>query len=327
MPYLNKKQATQFLNDLVQGKLVEGKIIDQLTEMANRGETVEEITGMAQAMRALMVPVTTAYPVIDTCGTGGSGLNRINTSTLVAFILAADDIYVAKHGNKAASGRCGSFDVLENLGVNIELKAEEIKSSLQKTHLGFIYARLFHPAMKIINPIREKIGKRTIFNLLGPLLNPAKASKQLMGVNNLETAQKMIHVLRNLQLKRVLVVIGSDGLDEITLTGDTTIMELRNGEITQTTITPESVGLSKVSRQQIEGGSVELNASIFRDILENRAKKPYLDLVLFNAGAGFYLADKASSIAEGVNRARIILESGAAQQKFLDYRLFSQNLK
>ncbi|MDP2625271.1 MAG: anthranilate phosphoribosyltransferase, partial [Candidatus Peregrinibacteria bacterium] len=244
---LTESEAYDFLNQIVEGSLSEETIKSILINMAKRGETIEEITGMARAMREHVIPINVKGPLLDTCGTGGSGLPRINTSTLVSFILAADGIHIAKHGNKAASGRCGSFDVLEELGVNIMLNAKQIEAAINQTNLGFIYAKQFHPVMKNIMPIRKAIGQRTIFNLLGPLLNPARAQRHILGTNDLKTAEKMIQVLKNLGLERALVMKGIDGLDEITLTSPTVLFELRNGKITQSVIHPDQFGLEEVA--------------------------------------------------------------------------------
>jgi anthranilate phosphoribosyltransferase len=320
---LSEAEAHAFIEAIVKGELdaETAKVI--LLSIQKRGESIEEITGMAKAMRAQVTPINAELPLLDTCGTGGSGLPRINTSTLSAFVLAAGDVRVAKHGNRAASGRCGSFDVLDAVGINIDLNQTGVESILENTNLGFIYAKNFHPVMKNIMPIRQSIPGRTIFNLLGPLLNPAQADHHILGTSNKETAEKLIQVLQNLNLKRALVVVGQDGLDEITRTTDTDFYELNNGTIQSGTIAINEFELKPVPFEAIQGGDQTTNAQLFMDILNNEATDPYQELVALNAGAGFYLAQNSSSILEGYQKALALLSKGKALEKFNEYRSFS----
>lgn len=323
---MTEAEAEQFIYDLIKGHLDEKTILEELIALSERGETIEEITGMARGLLNLMKPIELSHSLLDTCGTGGSGLSRINTSTLCAFVLSAGGVPIAKHGNKAMAGRCGSFDVLEALDIPIELDGEKSKRCLQEINLAFLYAPLFHPAFKTLAPIRKKIEKRTIFNLLGPLLNPARVDHHLLGTGELATGKKLIQVMKNLGLRRALVVVGSDGLDEITLTGPTTLLELKENRILERQITPEECGFKSVPFEAIAGGSISENAERFENILNDKTETAYHDLVALNAGAGFYLMNRATSIAEGAKKASELLKNGHAINQFNHYKTFSQSL-
>lgn len=324
---MTEQEAYIFLQNILNGDLSETTIREQLIAMAERGETVDEITGMARAMREHSIPIPVEGPLLDTCGTGGSGLPRLNVSTLAALVVSADGVRVAKHGNKAASGRCGSFDVLEQVGVNINLNAAALQTCLDQTGLGFIYASHFHPAMKSIAPLRQSIPHRTIFNLLGPLLNPAQATLHVMGVSDQRTAQKMAQVLQRLGLQRALVVTGAEGLDEITLSGPTQVIELRDNQLTEATFTPEQFGLQTVPFASIQGGTIDENAALFENILTGTASNPLLHLVALNAGAALYVASHTETVEEGFHCALAHLQSGKAHKQFETYRALSQTFR
>jgi anthranilate phosphoribosyltransferase len=319
-------ESENLMQQMLNGELAPASMGQILVNLADRGETVEEITGMAKAMRSFVVPVKGHEDAIDNCGTGGSGLPRINTSTISAFILGAEGVKVAKHGNRSAGGRCGSFDVLEAVGVNIELNAEQVEKTLEEMNIGFMYARLFHPAMKAVAPVRKALGIRTVFNCLGPLTNPAFVKRQVLGVSDLELAEKMVEVLKGLGHERALVVHGEDGLDEITVTGITTLFELKDGEVTKRELTPEDFGLDESELSAVFGGSVEDNSFDFIEILKGNLVGAKQDLVLANAGAGFYLAGKVENLKEGVDLARESIQSGNAYKYFERYRQLTQAL-
>ncbi len=291
-----------------------------LRELATRAVSAVELAEMARALRSRAVRLPGHEDAIDTCGTGGSGLDRINTSTLAAFIVAAEGIKVAKHGNKAAGGRCGSFDVLEAVGCRIDLGPEHVGRTLDELGIGFMFARLYHPAMAHVAGVRKSLGIRTVFNLLGPLASPAFVRRQVLGVPDEKTAELMVEVLRLLRLERALVVCGSDGLDEVTLTGPTTVFVLEAGCVERLEVNPENFGLKKFSAGVLAGGGVKENVRDFLRILKGEETGPKQDLVLANAAAGFFLVKRFDCIKDGVILARESLESGRAYAFFERYR-------
>lgn len=320
----HRGEAEKFINGIVDGTIGDVEIGETLKKIAERGESSDEIAGMADALRAHALAIPTAEETMDTCGTGGSCLPRMNISTTAAFVLAAGGVKVAKHGNKAASGRCGSFDLLENLGVNIQLGPDAVAMAIKELGIGFIFAPLFHPAMKRIAPIRKQLGIRTIINVLGPLVNPAKPTYHLLGTTDRTTAEKMITAMRALNYKRALVVTGEDGLDEVTLSGKTTCYELVDGDIRQYEFAPEDVGIKHVNDfAEISGGDVTKNADLFIKLLQGTAPAPHNNLLLLNSGFGFYVRGITSTIKDGVSLARKIIESEKAYKKFLAYKEFS----
>lgn len=298
-----------------------------LAALAVKGETAEEITGMAREMRALSVKVPVKNPLLDTCGTGGSGLPRLNVSTAAAFVLASCGARVAKHGNRAASGRVGSFDVLETLGAKIDLNPAQVAQTVKKTNLGFIFAPLYHRAMKHVMPVRKELGIKTVFNILGPLTNPANAQYQVLGVSKPELGPLMINALKNLKTKRALVVYGEDGLDEITVTAATRVWELtENGRVKTYRIAPEDFGMKRVSFQKIKGGNTAYNARVIRGIFEGTIKAARRDLVLLNAAAGLYLYSAARSLKNGIEHARKAIDEGRARKKLEEYIALSRSV-
>lgn len=317
---LTEREAAALMNDLMEGALEHAQVAAILTALAANGETVEELVGFASVMRRHALTIDAGEPVLDTCGTGGSGLPTINTSTLCAFIVASTGAKVAKHGNRASSGRCGSMDVLEHLGVNIELTPAEAEHLIRTGPVVFMYARRHHPALGQVTPVRRALGFRTCFNFLGPMCNPAGATRQMMGVSDPERAPLLLETMRRLGGERVMVVWGEDGLDEITLTGRTHIWELRNGVVSEHRFHPEKFGLDTVAFADIAGGDVAENAQAFVDILSGRDRGPRAQHTAVNAAAGLYVAGRVATLEAGYSLAWDQIESGAALRTFERYR-------
>jgi len=269
------------------------------------------------------VPVTVAGPLLDTCGTGGTGINTINISTTALFIVAAGGVKVAKHGNRGVTKRSGSADVLEELGVDLARTPEQLASSIEELGLAFIFARSHHPAMRFVAPIRTDLQARTIFNNLGPLTNPAGADRQLMGVYSPELLETLAEVLRGLGVERALVVHG-EGIDDFTVTGETQVVELMpDGELRRYLVAPEEVGLKRYPLSDLEGGDAAANAAALRGILGGELGGAKRDIVLLNAGAALYLGGRCDGLREGVALATELLDSGAAASKLEEYLAYS----
>ncbi len=314
--------TSNLFQDMIDNKYSDEQIATILREMAQRGETVDEITAAVQCFRqhALPLPLESADDLMDTCGTGGSGLPRMNISTTAAFVLAAAGVKVAKHGNKAASGRCGSFDLLEALGLKIDLTPEQIAKNIQHLNLGFLYAPHFHPALKKFMPIRKQLALRTVFNLIGPLLNPAHPTYHLLGVPSRQLAQKLIQVMKNFTYKHALVVVGEDGLDEVTLQGKTFCYELKNGDIKEFTFSPQDIGLPLEKNLHTLNGNPQENVELFHELILGKAPSPLQNLLELNCAFAFYTRDITPTIATGLELARKTINSGGAHQKFLSYK-------
>ncbi len=284
-----------------------------VTALALKGETVDEIVGMARSMREHALPVEIqARPLLDTCGTGGSQRKVFNASTSAAFVAAAAGARVAKHGNRAATSRSGSADLLEALGAQIALTPEQVAGCVEQTGVGFMFAQAFHPAMKFAGPLRPQIGIRTVFNILGPLTNPAGANCQLLGVANAETGGRLAGALARLGVRHALVVSGRDGLDDLTVTAESDVFEVKGGQITRHTVSPEELGVGRYRPDEIRGGSPEENAQILREVLAGEGPPAVRDLVVLNAGAALYVTGLAATIAQGVELARQAIDSGDA---------------
>jgi anthranilate phosphoribosyltransferase len=290
-----------------------------------KGETSQEVTGFARSMRAkaVHIRIKEGEGVVDTCGTGGDGCGTFNISTAVAFVAAGGGLTVAKHGNRSVSSQSGSADVLEALGVNLALPPAKAEASLQENGLAFLFAPSFHPAMKHALSPRREIGIRTAFNLLGPLTNPAGATIHLLGLYREDLTQMVAEVLRNLGSRAAFVVHGADHSDEISITGKTTVCQLRDGAIANYQVEPEEVGLKRASLEAIQGGTPEENAQILRRIFRGEAG-PTRDVVLLNGAAVFMAAGKVSSLREGVQMARESIDSGQAMKKLEALIQFSQ---
>jgi anthranilate phosphoribosyltransferase len=312
---LTENEAESVMLEIMDGRTTAAQIASYVTALRMKGETVEEITGSARAMRAKAVRIRPADPIIvDTCGTGGDGAGTFNVSTTVALVLAGGGLTVAKHGNRAISSRCGSADVLRTLGVRIDLAPDRVEACLNEIGIGFLFAPTFHTAMKHAAATRQEIGIRTIFNLMGPLTNPAGASIQILGVYDDSLTETLAKVLMNLGTRHCYVVHGQDGLDEITLTTRTRITEAKGSRITSYFIEPGDFGFERARLKDLSGGDVEENARITRDILEGR-EGPRQQLVLINAAPAFVATAKAATLQDGVERARTVIRSGAAMQK------------
>lgn len=312
---LTREEAFAAMTTIMKGEATQAQIAGTIVALRMKGETVDEITGFAEAMRAFSNHVTTENEdLLDTCGTGGSGIHKFNISTASAIIAAAAGARVAKHGNRAMSGKAGSADVLEALGVNINLTAEQAAQCLERTGICFMFAQLYHPALKHAAAPRRELGVRTIFNMLGPLANPAHADRQLIGLYDRTRTATVAEVLSRLGLKKAMVVGSHDGLDEISISAPTQVSELRDGEVITYDITPELLGLSTVSLNEVQGGDAKENAEIIRRVLDSE-KSAYRDVVLANAGACIYVAGRADTLPDGVRIAAETIDSGRASSK------------
>ncbi|MFH1395692.1 MAG: anthranilate phosphoribosyltransferase [Candidatus Omnitrophota bacterium] len=314
---LTEKEVYSVFDGIMTGKSTFAQIGAFITALRMKGETVDEITGAAKVMIKKAVKIKTAFKsdcVVDTCGTGGSGTNVFNISTVSAFVLAACNVKVAKHGNRSASSKCGSADVLEELGVNLNVSLKTVKKCIESINIGFLYAPLFHKAMKYAALPRKEIGIRTIFNVLGPLSNPALAKCQVLGVYDKDLTETLAKVLKKLGAKRAYVVHGMDSLDEVTITAKTKVSELCGGKIRSYFISPTDFGLKTASMKSIKGGSVKMNAGIVRKIL-NGKPGPQRDVVLMNSSVALMAAGKVRSFKEGVKMSEQALDTGAALEK------------
>jgi len=312
---LTEAEAEAAMLEIMDGQATSAQIAAYLTALRMKGETVDEITGSARAMRAKAVRIRPADPlVVDTCGTGGDGGTTFNVSTTVAFVVAGAGITVAKHGNQAVSSRSGSADVLKCLGVRIDLPPERVEECVNEIGIGFLFAPVFHGAMKHAAGPRQEIGVRTIFNLLGPLTNPAGASVQIVGVYEESLCDLMANVLMRLGVRHCYVVHGMDGLDEITLTDRTRICEGKAGRLTSYVVEPRDFGFQRARPKDLTGGDAEENARIVRDVLSGR-EGPRLQLVQLNAAPALVACGKAATLQDGVALAQTIVRSGAAMDK------------
>jgi len=311
---LSREVMTQVMNQIMSGEAGEAQIGSFLTALRMKGETVEEITGAAEVMREKALKIKAPGECVDTCGTGGDHSLSINISTGAALVAAAAGLIVAKHGNRAASSACGSADVLKALGVNIEAEAPVVERCLREVGIGFLFAPLLHGAMRYAIGPRREIGIRTVFNLLGPLTNPAGASRQLLGVFDESLTETLARVLHYLGSRAALVVHGLDGLDEITLTGPTRVSELKQGQVKNYTISPEDFGLKPCRLDDLRGGDPSHNAQVLREVFADRPG-PARDAVALNAGAAIYVGGKAPTLAEGVKLAQETLAAGLALAK------------
>jgi len=313
---LKREEMIACMNEIMTGEATQAQIGSFITALRLKGETVEEITGAAMVMRekATKINISSDEVIIDTCGTGGSATNTFNISTTVAFVVSGAGAKVAKHGNRGVSSLCGSADVIKALGVNIDIPPEKVQECIQNIGIGFLYAPLFHGAMKFAIGPRREIGIRTIFNILGPLTNPANATCQVLGVYNKDLTEKLANVLNNLGSRRALVVYGMDTLDEITITGNTKVSELKDKKVRTYYVKPQDFGMKQARLDDIKGGSIEENAGIVREVLEGE-KGPRQDVVLMNAASALVVADKAKDFKEGIKIARESIESGMAKEK------------
>ncbi|MFA6109909.1 MAG: anthranilate phosphoribosyltransferase [Candidatus Latescibacterota bacterium] len=321
---LGRQEAREVMDQIMSGEATPAQIGAFLVALRCKGETVAEIAGCAEVMREKATRVRTRRSdVVDTCGTGGDGSGTFNISTTVAFVAAGAGLCVAKHGNRAMSSRCGSADVLQALGVNTEASPEVVGRCLDEVGIGFLFAPLLHGAMKHAVGPRREIGTRTVFNVLGPLTNPAGARRQLVGVYAAGLTDTLAGVLRELGTERAFVVHGSDGLDEITVTGPTRISVLRDGKVTTGTVEPREFGLAIAPGESLKGGTPEENAAILTAVLEGEPG-PRREVVLLNAAAAVVAGGRADTLAEGLERARESVDSGAALHALQQLRRASQ---
>ena len=311
---LTTDQAALVMDEIMEGQVTPAQFGAFVTALRLKGETVDEIAGMAKTMRSKALHVKVSGPVIDVVGTGGDGLNTFNISTATAFVVAGAGLKVAKHGNRAASSQCGSADVLEALGVKFNLNTEQVQKCIEEAGIGFMFAPSFHPAMKYAGPSRIEIGIRTVFNILGPLTNPAGAKNYLLGVADGSLVEKLTMVLKSLGGNHALVVHGEDGLDEITITGKSQVCELKDGQIKKYIVSPEDFGIKPAGVDFLTGGTAGQNAEIVRLILSGK-KGPRRDVVLINAAAALLAGDKVKAFKEGVKMAEEVIDSGKALAK------------
>ncbi len=312
---LDSRVMAQVMEEIMEGKTATPQIVSFLEKLSQKGETVEELSAAVSVMRKFSVKVKALQqPVLDTCGTGGDASGTFNISTIAAFVAAGCGITVAKHGNRSISSKCGSADVLEALGVKIDLSLEKIEQCLNEIGIAFLFAPNLHPAMKYAFAARKQIAKRTIFNLLGPLSNPAQASHQLIGVFDQHWLERVAYVLHELGSKHALVVHGQDGLDEITTTGTTLVAEVYQQKVKTYELNPEDLGIKKSSPSDLLGADPATNAGIAIEILKGKLG-PKRDIVVLNAAAAIYVADKAVSLKEGIGLAKDSIDSGKALGK------------
>ncbi|MBM3237706.1 anthranilate phosphoribosyltransferase [Candidatus Poribacteria bacterium] len=312
---LTEQEAIDVMNIIMSGEVTPAQIASFITALRLKGETIEEITGCARVMREKATKIYTNLPlVVDTCGTGGDGAHTFNISTTAALVAAGADVPIAKHGNRSVSSRCGSADVLKTLGVNIKVEPDVVGRCIDEIGIGFLFAPLLHGAMKYAIGPRREIGIRTIFNILGPLTNPAGAQAQVLGVYDANLTEPLAKVLKNLGSKHVFVVHGKDGLDEITTTTDTQISELANGKVRTYTLAPIGLGVPKAKTQDLIGGTPEENAAMMLDVLQGKPG-PKRDIVLLNAAAAIVAGGKAGNLRKGIAIAADAIDSGKALEK------------
>lgn len=337
---LSENEMEQVMGVIMTGHATEAQIGSFITALRIKGETVEEITGAARAMRAHGIKINPRNrcqsviidrdeinieeeTILDTCGTGGDGTNTFNVSTATALVVAGAGVKVAKHGNRAVSSRCGSADVLAALGLNLDINSSDVETCINEVGIGFLYAPLFHGAMRYAADPRQEIGLRTIFNLLGPLSNPAGANAQVLGVYDPDLTEKMAHVLSRLGIKAGFVVCGKGTFDEISICGPTKVSRLKDGAVASSVMVPEDYAMTTASPETIRGGSADENARIIRDIL-NGEKGPKRDMVLLNAAAAFIAAEIDDHFSEGIERAKAAIDSGSAREKLEKLAAFTQ---
>ncbi|WP_287643112.1 anthranilate phosphoribosyltransferase [Blautia sp.] len=322
---LSKKQdlayaeAEAVMDEIMSGQATPVQMSAYLTALALKGETIDEITASAAGMRAHCIKLLHNLDVLEIVGTGGDGSNSFNISTTSSLVIAAGGVPVAKHGNRAASSKSGAADVLEALGVKITLTPERSAEILKKINICFLFAQNYHIAMKYVAPIRKELGIRTVFNILGPLSNPAGANMELMGVYDQSLVEPLAQVMANLGVNRGMVVYGQDSLDEISMYAPTSVCKIRDGKFTSYEITPEQFGYERCEKGALTGGTPAENAEITKAILKGEEKGPKRQAVCLNAGAALYIAGKAASIEEGVKLAESLIDSGAALKKLGEF--------
>jgi anthranilate phosphoribosyltransferase len=309
----DEAQSAEIFGQILSGRIAQDELADFLLALAARQPTVAEITGAARVMRANMNSIAAPADAIDLCGTGGDGHATLNVSTAVSFVVAGLGVPVAKHGNRSATSRSGAADVLEQLGVRIDLSPSESETRLRESSLCFLFAQAYHPAMRHVAEVRRQIGVRTIFNLLGPISNPAGVKRQLVGVYAREWIEPLAHVLAALGAEKAWVVHGADGLDELTTTAASHVAVLDGGKVTTRTVTPEDAGLPFATLDDLKGGDARENAAAIRRLLDGEAG-PFRDIVLLNAAASLIVAAKAQGLREGARMAATSIDQGHARR-------------
>jgi anthranilate phosphoribosyltransferase len=334
---LTREQSRGVMAEVLAGKCTDAQIAALLVALHMKGETVEEIVGFAEAIRAAAAPLEVARnstidvsgterdALVDTCGTGGDASGTFNISTATALVAAGAGVRVAKHGNRSVTSRCGSADVMEALGVNINLPPDRVAACLEQVGIAFLFAPTMHSAMKYVQPARRELRLRTVFNLLGPLTNPARASAQVVGVYSDDLVEKLAEALSMLGLRRAMVVHGADGLDEITITGPTHVAEVRDGKVRTYEVTPEEFGLERAPIEDISGGDAADNAKHIRDVLSGKSSARR-DVVLLNAAAALVAAERAQHLSEALPLASQAIDSGAAARKLEQLVRFTNQL-
>ena len=321
---LDEREARQFMNSIMKGELTSAQIASFLTALRIKGETMEEIAGCARAMKDNAAKLKKTYPLsIDTCGTGGDYKGTFNISTAVALVVAGTGIKVAKHGNRGVSSKSGSADVLEALGVNINLMPIQVEDCLEKVGIAFFFAPVFHPAMKFAIGPRREIGFRTIFNILGPLTNPAGSKYQILGVYDANLTELIASVLCKLGVEDAMVVCGETGIDEITLTGTTKISRVKEGKIETFYLNPESLRMPRCELKDIQGGNAKINSEIILDVLNGKGKKPQRNIILANAAAALLVKGVVKDLIDGIKKAAGTIDSGAAFKKLQELKNYT----
>ncbi|MCH5252303.1 MAG: anthranilate phosphoribosyltransferase [Lachnospiraceae bacterium] len=316
---LTYEEAKEVMQEIMSGTASQVQMATYLTALRMKGETITEITASAQTMRDMAVQLTPGYEVLEIVGTGGDEVGTFNISTTSAFIVAAAGYPVAKHGNRSVSSKSGAADVLESLGVNLMISPEANQKVMDEQGMAFLFAQKHHSSMKNVGPVRKEMGERTVFNILGPLTNPASATRQLLGVYDRALVEKLAQVLSNLGVKRGISVCGSDGLDEITLTGPTYCCKIDDGVLTTFEMTPEQFGLERCELKDLIGGTPAENAEITKNILMGKEKGPKRDIVALNAGIGIYICKDNATMEEGVQEAIRLIDSGKAYEKLQEF--------
>lgn len=323
---LSYEEAELVMNEIMSGKATAVQMSSYLTALSMKGETIDEITGSAAGMRANCIKLLHNLEVLEIVGTGGDNSNSFNISTASAITIASGGVAVAKHGNRAASSKCGAADVLEELGVNINISPEKSRDMLSKINICFLFAQNYHIAMKYVAPVRKELGIRTVFNILGPLSNPAGANIELMGVYEESLLEPLAKVMQNLGVKRGMTVYGVDKIDEISTSSETKVCEIADkNNLKSYIISPKDFGYDLCDKKELEGGSVKENAEIIRNIFNLKDKGAKRNAVCMNAGAGFYLAGKVKNIKEGVKMAENLIDEKKALEKLEDFIRESNN--
>lgn len=316
---LTYQEAEEVMDEIMSGKATPVQMSAYLTALALKGETIDEITASAAGMRAHCIKLLHDMDVLEIVGTGGDGSNSFNISTTASLVIAAGGVPVAKHGNRAASSKSGAADVLEALGVKITIPPEKSQELLKKIGICFLFAQNYHIAMKYVAPIRKELGIRTVFNILGPLSNPAGANMELMGVYDKALVEPLAQVMANLGVTRGMVVFGQDSLDEISMSAPTSVCEIKDGKFTSYVLTPEQFGYERCTKEELQGGTPQENAEITKAILEGKETGAKRHAVCLNAGAALYIAGKAASIEAGVKMSEQLIDSGAALKKLEEF--------